>query len=106
MTENEAASAEVLIWTGSPMIIPQPTTPLLPPLLLCVRVQTGTNVIHGGFPLHATAWFLAVALLHEADMSRGDPQQLVQLFICLSIAYRRSSVILQRACIDGDIVPE
>lgn len=36
----------------------------------------------------------------------GVPQQLVQLFICLSSAYRHSLTNLQGEYMDGNIVPE
>lgn len=89
MTENEAASAEVLIWTASPMIIPQPPPPLLLYKHDSWRLPAQRRRAH--------SWFRAVALLCEAVVStgegEGDSRQLVQLFICLSRAYRRSLII-------------
>lgn len=79
MTENEAASAEVLIWTASPVIV-------LSQQHRCSACEhSRRNVIHGGPPLSAAARFLAATLLHEPDVSagEGEPQQLVQLSVCL-----------------------
>lgn len=58
-------------------------------------------MIHGGALRSAAAltldFSLSHALLCEANVStgegEGDSQQLVQLFICLSRAYRRSLII-------------
>lgn len=60
------------------------------------------------FPLHATAWFLAVTLLREADMFEGGWDVCVGGGAISSAFYLsfKSLIILQQACMDGDIAPE